>query len=196
MTNASATSANQTVESTTNAPNALLDAKDVVMKKKIMSLREHYDFEDPSGRKLGEGDGNFFQVPAKFKIISTDPSGNPGEEIMHIDGKLLSIRHEFDLYDASGQLLGAIKKKIAKLIGQEYWLEQNGQEVMRIYGDFTAHEYVMSINSQTVAQVHKKWVSIRDQFEVSLTGNVDPRLVLGSVIVVEHLEVTERESTS
>ncbi len=87
--------------------------------------------------------------------------------------------------------LGSMKKKIAKLVGQEYWLEQNGQELMRVYGNFTAHDYLMSINGQPVAQVHEKWVSIRDQFGVSITGNVDPRLVLGSVIVVEHLEVTQ-----
>src|ERR1700694_4360501 len=63
---------------------ALLDARDIVMKKKIMSMREHYDFEDPSGRKLGEGDGNFFQVPAKFVVLSvTAGSGNNSlEQVM------------------------------------------------------------------------------------------------------------------
>ena len=64
---------------------------------------------------------------------------------------------------------------------------------MRVYGNFTAHDYSMSINGQPVAQVHKNWVSLRDQFGVSITGEVDPRLVIGSVIVVEHIEVTERE---
>ena len=75
------------------------------MKKKIMSVREHYDFEDPNGRKLGEGNGNFFQVPAKFVVLSSpDSTGNAGHEIMHIDGKILSLHHEFNLYDASGNL--------------------------------------------------------------------------------------------
>jgi uncharacterized protein YxjI len=167
------------------------------MKKKIMSMREHYDFEDPTGRKLGEGGGNFFQAPAKFVVLSIpDSNGNPGQEVMHIDGKLISLRHEFKFYDPSGNLLGSMKKKIVKLLGQEYWLEQNGTELMRVYGNFTAHEYQMTINGQPVAQVHKKWVSIRDQFEVSITGNVDPRLVIGSTIVVEHLEVTERNDNS
>ncbi|MGI0080624.1 MAG: LURP-one-related/scramblase family protein, partial [Nitrososphaerales archaeon] len=187
----------QTFGPATNDPQSLLEARDVIMKKKIMSLREHYDFENPNGRQLGEGAGNFFQVPAKFIVLASQNSpANPGQEIMHIDGKILSLRHEFKLYDANGQELGSIKKKIAKLIGQEYWLELNGQELMRIYGNFTAHEYLMSINGQPVAQVHKKWVSIRDQFGVSITGNVDPRLVLGSVIVVEHLEVTQRDNNS
>lgn len=178
----------------TSASEDLLEARDIVMKKKIMSVREHYDFEDPSGKKLGEGNGNFFQVPAKFVVLSSpDLNGSPGHEIIHINGKLLSLRHEFELYDASGNLLGSMKKKIVKLIGEEYWLEQNGRELMRVYGNFTEHDYSMSVNGQQVAQVHKKWVALRDQFSVSITGEVDPRLVIGSVIVVEHIEVTERQ---
>jgi uncharacterized protein YxjI len=187
----------QTLGPATSVPQGLLEAREVVMKKKIMSLREHYDFEDRSGRKLGEGDGNFFQVPAKFVVLSSlDSLGNPQREIMHIDGKILSLRHEFKLYDPNGNEIGSMKKKIAKLIGQEYWLEQNGQELMRVYGNFTAHDYRMSVNDQPVAQVHLKWVSIRDQFGVSITGNVDPRLVFGSVIVVEHLEVTRKRNSN
>jgi uncharacterized protein YxjI len=181
----------------TNVKQGLLEAREIIMKKKIMSVREHYDFEDRSGRELGEGDGNFFQAPAKFVVLSSpDSLGNPRQEIMHIDGKILSLRHEFTLYDANGHELGSMKKKIAKLVGQEYWLEQDGQELMRVYGNFTSHDYLMSTNGQPVAQVHRQWVSIRDQFGVSITGNVDPRLVLGSVIVIEHLEVTQRNSNN
>jgi hypothetical protein len=33
--------------------NSLLVTDDFVMKKKIISLREHYDFEDRNGTKLG-----------------------------------------------------------------------------------------------------------------------------------------------
>jgi uncharacterized protein YxjI len=160
------------------------------MKKKIFSMREHYDFEDPTGAKLGQGDGNFFQMPAKFTVSDTS-----GSQVMGIEGKLISLRHEFTLYDAGGNPLGSIQKKILKLIGQEYWLAQNGTELMRIYGNFTDHNYKMSVGGQEVAQIHKKWVSVRDQFGISITGKVDSRLVIGSVIVIEHLEVTQKENS-
>lgn len=60
-------------------------------------MREHYDLEDTRGNKLGEGDGNFFQMPAKFRVLD-----NSGREVMHINGKLISIRHEFDFFDDQG----------------------------------------------------------------------------------------------
>ena len=112
--------ATSSIGPTTSTAEDLLEAREIVMKKKIMSVREHYDFEDRSGKNLGEGNGNFFQVPAKFVVLtSPDSMGNAGHEIMHIDGKILSLRHEFNLFDESGNLLGSMKKKIVKLIGQE-----------------------------------------------------------------------------
>ena len=168
----------------------LLNTNDLIMTKKILSLREHYDIQDRNGMKIGEGDGNFVQVPAKF-IVSEITDSSAKKEFMHIDGKVLSLRHQFTLYDENGNSLGELKKKIAKLIGQEYWLELNGKELMRIYGKFSQHDYQMSINGQQVAQVHRQWVSINNQFDVSITGEVDPRIVIGSAIVIEHLEITE-----
>jgi uncharacterized protein YxjI len=152
-----------------------------------MSMREHYDIEDRTGRKIGEGEGNFVQVPAKF-IVSEVSDSSANTEVMHIDGKLLSLRHQFTLYDASGNPLGELKKKLAKLIGQEYWLEVNGTELMRIFGKFTQHQYQMTVNGQPVAEVNRKWVSATGEFGLSITGDVDPRIVIGSAIVIEHLE--------
>jgi uncharacterized protein YxjI len=166
---------------------SLLEANDIVMKKKILSVREHYDFEGVQGGKLGEGDGNFFQFPAKFQVLDSS-----GSQVMSLEAKLISIRRQFTFRDPQGTVLGAIKKKIVKLFGSEYWVEQNGNEFLRIYGNFVEHDYLFAVNGQQVAQVHKKWVAMRDTFGLSITGNIDHRIVIGSVIAIEHEEVTER----
>jgi uncharacterized protein YxjI len=54
----------------------------------------------------------------------------------------------------------------------------------------------MELDGASVANIHKKWVTVRDQMGVSITGNVDHRVVIGAVIVIEHIEVTERRSNS
>jgi uncharacterized protein YxjI len=168
--------------------NSLLEINDFVLKKKILSLREHYDLEDQTGTKLGEAYGNLFQFPAKFVVIDTI-----GSELMHLKGKVFSLRNQFIFYDNTGAELGTIKKKIVKPIGEEYWVERGGVETMRIYGNFTEHDYQMQVNGVQVASVHKKWISMRDQLGVSITGQADHRVVIGAVIVIEHIEVTERQ---
>jgi uncharacterized protein YxjI len=170
---------------------SLLEANDFIMQKKILSAHEHYDFLDLKGNKIAEADGNLIQVPPKFQVRDTH-----GIELMHLQGKTLSLRKEFSLYGSAGEELGTIKRKIAKLVGEEFWVEKDGAEFMRIYGDFTEHEYQIEVSGQSVATVHKKWVTVRDQLGVSITGDVDHMVVIGAVIVIEHVEVTERQSSS
>lgn len=169
--------------------NFLFEINDVVMKKKILSVREHYDFEDVNGAQLGFAEGNFLQFPPKFVVVD-----NHGAELMHLQGKMVSLRSEFTIYDNQGAELGTIRKKIAKLIGEEFWVEKNGVEFMRIYGDFTEHDYRMEVQGVPVASVHRKWVSLRDQIGVSITGEVDHRVIIGAMIVIEHVEVTENNN--
>jgi uncharacterized protein YxjI len=169
--------------------NLLFDVKDIVMKKKILSVREHYDFEDLNGAKLGEADGAIIQVPPKFVVID-----NHASELMRLEGKMLSFRSQFTFYDRGGAEVGTIKKKIVKLIGEEYWVEKNGVEFMRIYGNFTEHDYRFEVNGVLVASVHKKWVSLRDQIGISITVETDHRVVIGAVVVIEHIEVTEKHN--
>lgn len=166
----------------------LSSANEIILKKKILSIREHYDLEDRNGNKLGEADGNLFQFPAKFVIHD-----NTGAEFMHIEGKILSLRKEYSFFDNVGTNLGVIKKKLIKLIGEEYWIEKGGAEYMRIHGNFTEHDYQMRVNDTQVAAVHKNWLSVRDTLGLSITSEIDHRIVLGALVVIEHLEVTERK---
>ena len=168
--------------------NPLHEVKEIVLKKKMISMKEHYDLEDRNGMKLGEAEGNLFQFPAKFTIKDIN-----GSELMHIEGKIFSLRKQFSLYDNAGKLLGTIKKKLVKLTRQEYWVERNGVDFIRILGNFTGLDYRMEIDGVQVATVHRKLFSVRDQIGLSITGEgVDHRVLLGALIVIEHIEVTDR----
>jgi uncharacterized protein YxjI len=169
--------------------NPLLAAKEIVLKKKkVISMKEHYDLQDRNGIKLGEAEGNLFQFPARFVVKDIN-----GSELMHIEGKIFSLRKQFSLYDNAGKLLGTIKKKLVKLMGQEYWVERNGVDFMRILGNFTGLDYRMEIDGVQVATVRRKLFSVRDQIGLSITGEgIDHRVLLGALIVIEHIEVTDR----
>lgn len=169
--------------------NSVFGSNELVLKKKILSLREHYDIEDRKGNKLGEAEGNFFQVPAKFTVRDA-----AGSELVRIGGRLISFRKEFAFHDSTGSSIGTIKKKLVKLVGEEFWVEREGKEYMRIYGNFTEHDYRFEVNKTEVARVHRNWVSVRDTLNLSLTGDADHRLTLGALIVIEHIEVTERNN--
>jgi uncharacterized protein YxjI len=50
----------------------------------------------------------------------------------------------------------------------------------------------MEIGGQTVAKVRRKWLSVRNQIELSIIGEVDHRLIIGAVIVIEHVVMEEK----
>ena len=103
-----------------SSSDSLLEINDVILKKKILSVREHYDLEDLNGNKLGEADGNLMQFPAKFTLIDVH-----GLELMRIEGKVWSIRNQFTFHDGTGAELGTIKK-LAKLVGKSTGLNVTG----------------------------------------------------------------------
>ena len=41
---------------------------------------------------------------------------------------MFTIRSEFAFYDSANVEIGTIKKKVVKLIGEEFWVENNGVE--------------------------------------------------------------------
>lgn len=181
---------------------------DFILKKKSLSMSEHYELEDRAGKKLGEAERYLFpMVPAKFVV--NDASGS---EVMYLEEEAPSLRNQFTFYDTAGVELGTIQKKLAKFFGaEEFWVEKNGVEFMRIYGNSSMHdynfyhsymEYKRRIRGVLVASVHEKRISKYQMFgllqdlgstilEVSIMGDVDYRVVIGAVMVIEHLKVTE-----
>ena len=75
--------------------------------------------------------------------------------------------------------------------GSEWWLEDNsGNEVARIKGNITEHDFtVQSPSGSRIAQVHKKWVSIRDSYGIEVfSQDVTPYVIVAYVIAMDHAE--------
>ena len=182
---------------------SLLEVDDLILIKKILSIRRHYDFVDLQGTKLGEADGSIVEVPPKFKVVDKH-----GIEVMHLLGKELSKNKEYTFYSVSGEKIGTIKESF-ETGDLQFLVEKEGQQFMTIRREFPFKSvleslaslptpsdllkpmlnYVMEVAGQTVAKVNRKWPTIRNQIKLSVTGEVDHRLVIGAVIVIEHVEV-------
>jgi uncharacterized protein YxjI len=132
------------------------------VKKKMVSLGPNFWFESPDGTRLGE-----------------------------VKGKVVAVRPTFEIYDTQGQLVAVVKKKVLKLLGSEWWLENaSGQEVARIKGNITVHDFtIQSPAGAALAQIHKKWVSVRDSYGVEiLSSDLDPYTILAYAIAMDHVE--------
>ena len=173
-----------------------LDIIKKIWKNRILSIL-HYDLEDRAGTKLGEA---FLSFPGLSKFVVNDASGS---EAMHIEragmhaGLHVVIRDPFTFYDPAGEELGTMQRKLAKFFGEEFWVEKDGVEFMRIYVDSSERNYKMQVRGFQVASAHKHIRAFRpEQLEISITGGVDRRVVIGAVIVIEFLNATTGTSSS
>jgi uncharacterized protein YxjI len=157
-----------------------------IVEQKIMAMRDTFGIKDRNGNLLAY---------VKKKIVSLGPNfwfeSSDGVRLGEVKGKIVAVRPTFEIYDTQGQLLAVVKKKILKLLGSEWWLENaSGQEVARINGNITEHDFtIQSPEGTALAQIHKKWVSVRDSYGVEiLSSGLDPYTILAYAIAMDHVE--------
>ena len=157
-----------------------------IVEQKIVAMRDTFGIKDRNGNPLAYVKKKIVSFGPKFWFEALD-----GTRLGEVDGKVLTVRPTFEIYDVQGKLLGVVKKKILKLLGSEWWLEDPpGQEVARIKGNITEHDFtIQSSSGATIAQIHKKWVTIRGSYCVEILGSgLDPYVILAYVIAMDHTE--------
>ena len=157
-----------------------------IVEQKIVALRDTFGIKDRNGNLLAYVKRKIVSFGPKFWFETPD-----GAKLGEVIGKVLTVRPTFEIYDTQGKILGVVKKKILKLLGSEWWLESPpGQEVARIKGNITEHDFTIQASSgAAIAQIHKKWVSIRDSYGVEiLSPELDPYVILAYAIAMDHVE--------
>jgi uncharacterized protein YxjI len=156
-----------------------------VIEKKLVAPA--YGVKDVNGNLLG-------YVKAKRASIGHVKFGfedNAGAQLGEIDGKLISVHQEYEIKDKDGQLKARIKKKALKLFGSEWWMEDpEGQQLAKAEGDFAGHNYqILASSGGVIAQIHKKWVSMRDSYGIEiLRQDFDPFLILSYTIAMDFVK--------
>jgi len=160
-------------------------ANEYIIEQKIIAMRDTFGIKDRNGNLLAY---------VKRKIVSFGPQfwfeSPDGTRLGEMHGKVLTVRPTFEIYDPQG-LVAIVKKKVLKLLGSEWWLEDNsGREIARIKGNITEHDFmVQSPSGSQLAQVHKKWVSVRDSYGIEiLAQDVAPYVIVAYVIAMDHAE--------
>lgn len=91
--------------------------KEYIIEQKIVALRDTFGIKDRNGNLLAY---------VKKKIVSWGPQfyfeTPDGSRLGEMRGKVLTVRPMFEIYDAQS-LVAVVKKKILKLLGSEWWLE-------------------------------------------------------------------------
>ena len=164
---------------------SVFSGREYIIEQKIAALRDTFGIKDRNGNLLAY---------VKKKLVSWGPQfyfeTPDGSRLGEMRGKVLTVRPTFEIYNPQG-LVAVVKKKVLKLLGSEWWLEDpSGKEIGRIKGNITEHEFsIQSPSGSQIAQINKKWVSIRDSYNVEvLSQEIDPFVILAYAIAMDHAQ--------
>ena len=153
----------------------------------------------------------FFRLGEDSDI--TDEHGRP---VLHVDGKVLSLRNRLVLRDPQGREVAQVQRKLVALVptyqislagregaevrrhlftpfGDRFTIDVPGPNDLEMEGNLFDHEFTIERGDQTVATVSKRWFSMRDAYAVDVAAGQDDLLLLASVLALDLAEDQERQ---
>lgn len=157
-----------------------------ILKERIFSLRESYYIRNEQGDNLLEVTGRL--IGLRDKLTLRDLQGNV---VATVTKHLIALRPTYTIA-RPGQPDATVKKDFINILREGFSVDLEGPD-LRIQGDIFEHNYTIVRQNVTVAQVSKKWISLRDSYVVDVTEGEDAVLLLACAIVVDRITHEEED---
>jgi|SRR6266487_516138 len=138
----------------------------------------------------------------------SDITDGAGQPVLHVDGKVMSLRNRLILRDPAGREAGQVHRKLAALrpayqisiggkdvaevrkhlftaFGDRFTIDVHGAGDLEIDGDLLSHEFTIERDGQTVATISKRWLSMTASYTVDVAPGEDDVLILASVLALD-----------
>lgn len=155
------------------------------IKEKAISLKHTFFVYDESGKQLYYVKGKALSLGDHLKIYTMQD-----EVTAEIDQELLHIGGHYKIRIGEEEVL--LKEKMS-LLHSHFVMEEKGWDIR---GKFTAHEYTITKQDETIAQVQRKWFSIGDTYYLECMNPADELLCLAVMICVDCAEQNNRAAAS
>jgi len=188
------------------SPRKLFDLDYLVMKKREFSLKQHYDFEDGNRNKIAEAEaGIIAKLPTRFSLYEWTNSGSRGQELLRVESKVISLRHECSIFDEFGTALGSVKRTIQmNPFGSSlhrFYVEDpaTGQKIMETDGPAPLGNYRLVFGGKQAVEVQRRQIGSflgpAEDFNyptevgvaISPGTDLDHRVAVGAVMVIDFI---------
>jgi uncharacterized protein YxjI len=159
-----------------------------ILKERIFSLRESYYIRNEEGDNLLEVSGRLIGLRDKLTLRDLQ-----GSTVATVTKHLIALRPTYTI-TRPGQPDATVKKDFINILREGFSVDLEGDaNDLRVQGDIFDHSYSISRQGVTVAEVSKKWISLRDSYVVDVAEGEDTVLLLACAIVVDRITHEEDE---
>jgi uncharacterized protein YxjI len=158
-----------------------------LMRKQLFAIGDDYWVEDESGQRVFKVDGKVLRIRQTF--VLEDASG---AEVATIRKKLVAVRETMDV-EYGGQVVARVRRAMFSPFRQRFHVEVAGEPEMVVQGNITDHEYEVQRDGAAVAEISKRWFSLRDTYAVDVAPNENVALVLAVTVAIDWMVHEEHE---
>lgn len=159
-----------------------------VIRERFFHLGEDSDITDDSGRAVLHVDGKVLSL--RNTLVLRDI---PGNEVARVERKLLTIGTRYEI-SVHGQEIAEVRKQFFTPFREKYTIDIPGPDDLELSGNLLDHEFTVNRGGQTIATVSKQWFTLTETYGVEIASGEDDVLILASVLALDLAE--DRASTT
>jgi uncharacterized protein YxjI len=158
-----------------------------LIRERFFRLGKDSEITDDQGRPVLQVDAKALSL--RHWLVLRDPKG---KEVARVRRKLAALRPTYEV-SVGGQEAAEIRKHLVTPFGDRFTIDLPGPDELEVRGNLFDHEFTIRRGDQTVATVFKRWLSMRDTYELDVAPGQDDVLMLASVLALDLAEDQERK---
>jgi uncharacterized protein YxjI len=153
--------------------------KQLYLKQQVFSITNQFKVYDDQQKVMYECKGEFFSIRREIKIYrSADKT-----LVYSLQKRILSFLHAYFLKDATGQVVARLEQKFS-FFGPKFKVYYQNQE-LELKGNLWGFDYTVFSNGIQLIQVHKKWLSWGDTYEILVDEKFNLDLAVAMVVMID-----------
>jgi len=151
------------------------------MQQRLLSLGGDFTIENEQGKPAFEVDGKVMKIRRTFVIKDT-----AGNEVVTVRQKLVALRKTMHLL-RGGDEIATIRKALLAPFRQKYAVDVKDGEDLEVQGDVLSHEFEIRRGGDVIAEISKRWFTIRDTYGIEIADGEDDPLLLAIAVAVDEM---------
>ena len=151
------------------------------MREQMFAIGDDYWVVTESGERAFKVDGKALRI-RKTLVLETPG----GAEVYTIQKKLLSIRDTMEI-ERGGEAVATVSKALITPFRERYSIAFDGGSELDAKGNIVDHEYTIERRGDTVAQISKRWFSLRDTYGIEIADAQDDALIVAITVCIDQM---------
>lgn len=151
------------------------------LRQRLLAIGDDFDITDANGTAVFKVDDRMLRLRQTWVIETMD-----GDETITVRRKLIALRKTAQLL-RDGEVIATIRKALIAPLRDRFTIELEAGGELEATGNVLDHEYEITRDDVAVAQISKRWFTIRDTYGIDIAEGQDVELMLAIAVAIDDL---------